>query len=48
VSPVRYELSFYITEEGIPHSHRRDDLKLFTLCYPIMYCAFRTHGAVAV
>jgi hypothetical protein len=24
VSPVRYELGFYIPEDGILHSHRRD------------------------
>jgi hypothetical protein len=27
VSPVRYELGFYIPEEGILHSHRREHLK---------------------
>jgi hypothetical protein len=26
VSPVRYELSFYVTEDGILHSHRRENL----------------------
>jgi hypothetical protein len=26
VSPVRYELGFYIPEAGILHSHRRDNL----------------------
>jgi hypothetical protein len=24
---VRYELGFYVTEVGIPHSHRRENLK---------------------
>jgi hypothetical protein len=27
VSPVRYELVSYIPEDGIPHSHRRENLK---------------------
>jgi hypothetical protein len=27
VSPVKYELSFYIPEDGILHSHRREYLK---------------------
>jgi hypothetical protein len=27
VSPVKYELSFYIPEDGILHSHRRGNLK---------------------
>jgi hypothetical protein len=29
VSPVRYELSFYIPENGILHSHRRESLKFY-------------------
>jgi hypothetical protein len=29
MSPVRYELGFYIPEEGILHSHRRGDLKCY-------------------
>jgi hypothetical protein len=28
--PVRYELGFYIPEDGILHSHRRENLKSFT------------------
>jgi hypothetical protein len=27
VSPVRYELGFYIPEDGILHGHSRDNLK---------------------
>jgi hypothetical protein len=27
VSPVRYELGFYIPEDGILHSRRRENLK---------------------
>jgi hypothetical protein len=30
VSPVRYELGFYIPEDGIIHSHRRENLKMST------------------
>jgi hypothetical protein len=29
LSPVRYELRFYIREDGILHSHRREHLKSY-------------------
>jgi hypothetical protein len=29
VSPVRYELGFYIPEDGILHSHRHENLKSY-------------------
>jgi hypothetical protein len=29
VSPVRFELSFYIPEDGIHHSHSRENLKSY-------------------
>jgi hypothetical protein len=29
VSPVRYELGFYIPENGILHSHRSENLKSY-------------------
>jgi hypothetical protein len=29
VSPVRHELGFYITEDAILHSHRREYLKSY-------------------
>jgi carboxylesterase type B len=29
VSPVKYELGFYIPEDGILHSHRRENLKYY-------------------
>jgi hypothetical protein len=29
VSPVKYELGFYIPEDGILHSHRRENLKSY-------------------
>jgi hypothetical protein len=29
VSPVKYELRFYIPEDGILHSHRREHLKSY-------------------
>jgi hypothetical protein len=31
VSPVNYELGFYIPEDGILHSHRRENLKSYQL-----------------
>jgi hypothetical protein len=30
VSPVKYELGFYIPEDGILHSDRRENLKTYT------------------
>jgi hypothetical protein len=29
VSPVKYELGFYIPEDGILHNHRRENLKSY-------------------
>jgi hypothetical protein len=29
VYPVKYELEFYITEDGILHSHRRENFKSY-------------------
>jgi hypothetical protein len=29
VSPVKYELGFYIPEDDILHSHRRENLKFY-------------------
>jgi hypothetical protein len=29
VSPVKYELGFYIPEDGILNSHRRENLKSY-------------------
>jgi hypothetical protein len=29
MSPVRYELVFYIPEDGILHSHRRENSKYY-------------------
>jgi hypothetical protein len=31
VSPVKYELGFYIPEDDILHSHRRENLKSYML-----------------
>jgi hypothetical protein len=33
MSPVRYELGFYIPEKVILHSHRRDNLKSVIFLY---------------
>jgi hypothetical protein len=30
MSPVRYELGFYILEDGLLHSHRRENLKSYS------------------
>jgi hypothetical protein len=30
MSPVKYELDFYIPEDGIFHNHRRENLKSYT------------------
>jgi hypothetical protein len=30
VSPVKYEQGFYIPEDDIRHSHRRENLKSYT------------------
>jgi hypothetical protein len=32
VFPERYELAFYIQEDGILHSHRRENLKSYNFC----------------
>jgi hypothetical protein len=31
MSPVRYELGFYIPEDTILHSHRRENLKSYDI-----------------
>jgi hypothetical protein len=31
MSPVKYELGFYIPEDAILHSHRRENLKSYKL-----------------
>jgi hypothetical protein len=35
VSPVRYELGFYIPKDDILHSPRRDNLKRYTVFLPV-------------
>jgi hypothetical protein len=37
VSPVKYELGFYIPEDGILHSHRRENLKSYKYILPLRY-----------
>jgi hypothetical protein len=39
VSPVRYELGFYIPEDDILHCHCRDNLKsyIYYLCVPGLF-----------
>jgi hypothetical protein len=33
VSPVRYELGFYVPEDGVRHSHRRKNLTSYEKNY---------------
>jgi hypothetical protein len=40
VSPARYELSFYFSEDGILHSHHYGNLKSYAP-HPVNCCAFR-------
>jgi hypothetical protein len=37
VSPVKYELRFYIPEDDILHSHRRENLKSYLEAYLFTY-----------
>jgi hypothetical protein len=48
VSPVKYELGFYIPEDGILYSHRREDLKSYIVialisCFRMETNADRLH-----
>jgi hypothetical protein len=36
VSPVKYELGFYIPEDDILHSHRRENLKCYEGCFVVI------------
>jgi hypothetical protein len=36
MSPVKYELGFYITEDDILHSHRRENLKSYMVSVGLM------------
>jgi hypothetical protein len=39
MSPVKYELGFYIPEDGILHSHRRQNLRSYgSLSDPLAFC----------
>jgi hypothetical protein len=38
VSSVRYELGFYIPENGILHSHRRENLKSYKHLSTLLLC----------
>jgi hypothetical protein len=35
VSPVRYELDFYIPEDGLLHSDRRENLKSLMIVFTL-------------
>jgi hypothetical protein len=44
VSPMRYELGFYIPEEGILHSYRRENLKSYTISWLFSAAFSATYG----
>jgi hypothetical protein len=37
VPPVKYELGCYIPEDGILHSHRRENLKYYTVLTSLVW-----------
>jgi hypothetical protein len=41
VSPVKYEMGFYIPEDDILHSHRRENLKSYTYVHNTLAYADR-------
>jgi hypothetical protein len=41
VSPLRYELGFYIQEDGIIHSHRRENLTSYNVSVSRLPCLER-------
>jgi hypothetical protein len=41
MSPVRYELGFYIPEDVVLHSHRRENLK--TYIFPVIFSVGVSH-----
>jgi hypothetical protein len=49
VSPVRYELGFYIPEDDILHSHRRENLKsyIMTVLFNAKYGKECTHAELS-
>jgi hypothetical protein len=47
VSPVKYELGFYIPEDGILHSHRHDNLKSYT-SFDFYFSMYKSHSNGAV
>jgi hypothetical protein len=38
VSPVKYELGFYIPEDDILHSDRRENLKSYIFDWSLEFC----------
>jgi hypothetical protein len=41
VSPVKYELGFYIPEDGILHSHHCENLQPYLKIISLVYCLTR-------
>jgi hypothetical protein len=46
VSPVKYELGCYISEEEILHSHRRENLISYTEVEMFLGCSHRQHSHI--
>jgi hypothetical protein len=46
MSPVKYELSFYITEDDILHRPRRENLKSYKPIYSFIFSLRLTHLAI--
>jgi hypothetical protein len=47
MSPVRYDLGFYIPEDDILHSHRRENLKSYEAIIGSESVQIRCSGAVS-
>jgi hypothetical protein len=48
VSPVRYELGFYIPEDDILHNHRREHLKSYIVLPTAISCRLYTNSDVYI
>jgi hypothetical protein len=48
VSPVKYEMGFYIPEDDILHSHRRENLKSYINCVWGLNCSSFSKGTVKI
>jgi hypothetical protein len=48
VSPLRYELGFYIPEDGILQSHRRENLKTYIVRNHFVHVTKNGDGKILV